>query len=118
MLWDTTFTSEIEITKDSEVWRKISAPEAPAWAKLVASNMAQWFDRFHPGTIQDDVLTLAAALQLPFVALRRERVVLDGIGRMTTAPDGNLVRLSVKADYPAFRAWLGRRLDAALEGTR
>ena len=63
-------------------------------------------------------LALAAALQLPYVALRRERVVLDDVGRMTTAPDGALVRLSVKADYPAFRAWLGRKLDAALEGAR
>lgn len=118
VLSDTTFTPEIEITKDSDLYRKLAAPEAPAWARLVASHMAQWFDRFHPGTIQHDALALAAALQLPFVALRRERVVLDGIGRMTIAPDGNLVRLSVKADYPAFRAWLGRKLDATLEGTR
>ncbi|WP_112265158.1 nucleoside hydrolase [Lentzea terrae] len=112
VLSDTTFTPAIEITKDSDVWQKLSAPEAPAWAKLVTSHMAQWFDRFHAGTIQHDVLALTAALQLPFVALRRERVVLDDIGRMTTAPDGNLVRLSIKADYPAFRAWLGRRLVA------
>ncbi|KOV84148.1 nucleoside hydrolase [Nocardia sp. NRRL S-836] len=118
VLSDTTFTPEIEITKDSGVWRKLSGPDAPAWARLVASHMAQWFDRFHPGTIQHDALTLAAALQLPFVALRRERVVLDDIGRMTTAPDGHLVRLSVKADYPAFRTWLGGKLAAALEGTR
>lgn len=112
VLGDTTSTPE------TDVYRKLSAPDAPAWAKLVASHAAQWFDRCHPGTIQHDALALAAALQLPFVALRRERVVLDDIGRMTTAPDGDLVRLSVKADYPAFRAWLGRKLDAALERTR
>ena len=35
VLSDTTFTPEIEITKGSEVWCKLSAPEAPAWAKLV-----------------------------------------------------------------------------------
>lgn len=40
-------------------------------------------------------------------------MVLDGIGRMSTALGGNLARLSVKADYPAFRAWLGPKLDAA-----
>jgi inosine-uridine nucleoside N-ribohydrolase len=118
VLSDTTFTPELEIAKDSELHRRLAAPTAPAWAKLVTAHMAQWFDRFHPGTIQHDGLALAAALQLPYVALRRERVVLDDIGRMTTSPDGNLVRISVKADYRAFLAWLSRRLDNALEETR
>ncbi|USX51222.1 nucleoside hydrolase [Lentzea sp. HUAS12] len=117
VLSDTTFTPELEITKDSEFHRRLAEAE-PAWAKLVAAHMAQWFDRFHPGTIQHDGIALAAGLQLPYVALRRERVVLDEIGRMTKAPDGNLARISVKADYRAFFAWLSKRLDQALEGTR
>jgi pyrimidine-specific ribonucleoside hydrolase len=117
VLSDTTFTPDLEIAKDSELHRRIAAAE-PAWAKLVAAHMAQWFDRFHPGTIQHDGLALAAGLQLPYVALRRERVVLDEIGRMTTAPDGNLARISVKADHRAFLAWLSRRLDTALEEKR
>ncbi|RDI33108.1 nucleoside hydrolase [Lentzea flaviverrucosa] len=116
VLSDTTFTPELEIAEDSGFYRRLATAE-PAWAKLVTAHMAQWFDRFHPGTIQHDGLALAAGLQLPYVALRRERVVLDDIGRMTTAPDGNLARISVKADHRAFLAWLTRRLDTALEET-
>ncbi|GGU16358.1 nucleoside hydrolase [Lentzea flava] len=57
-------------------------------------------------------LALAVALQLPFVTLRRERVVLDDSGRLTTARDGHLARISVKADHQAFLAWFpGDRKD-------
>ncbi|WP_199442809.1 nucleoside hydrolase [Umezawaea beigongshangensis] len=114
VLSDTTFTPQIEITEGSGLHRRLADPAAPEWARLVAAHLDRWFQRFHPGTIQHDALTLAAALQLPHVGLLRERVVLDEIGRMTTAPDGHLVRLSVKADYPAFLGWLGRGFDAAL----
>lgn len=57
-----------------------------------------------------DGLTLATALQLPFVALRRERVVFDDTGRPVAAADGDLARISVKTNHRAFRAWLDSRL--------
>ncbi|SDC13485.1 nucleoside hydrolase [Actinokineospora iranica] len=114
VLSDTTFTPKIEIHRDGAPHRRLTHPEAPPWARLLAAHMDRWFERFHPGTIQHDALALAAALRLPYVELARERVVLDEIGRMTTAPDGRLVRLSVKADYPAFFGWLERGLGAAL----
>ncbi|MFB9909614.1 nucleoside hydrolase [Allokutzneria oryzae] len=110
---DTTFTPEIEIVEDSEQHRRLADPSAPEWARLVAAHMDRWFDRFHPGTIQHDALALSAALQLPYVGLRRERVVLDAIGRMTAAPGGHHVWISATADYRAFMAWLGKGLGTS-----
>ncbi|WP_222718989.1 nucleoside hydrolase [Actinokineospora xionganensis] len=113
VLSDTTFTPEIEIRRDSTPHRRLSRSDAPPWAKLVAAHLDQWFDRFHPATIQHDSMTLAAGLQLPFVGLARERVLVDAAGRLTINTAGHLVRLSIKADYPVFMGWLHRALEAA-----
>ena len=83
-----------------------------------AANDAQWtLDRWYatayPSTLQHDGLTLSAALGLPFVTAAGTPVVLDEIGRMSTAPDGVRLRLSTKADYPAFMTWFAAALDPA-----
>ncbi|EWC63258.1 Inosine-uridine preferring nucleoside hydrolase [Actinokineospora spheciospongiae] len=113
VLSDTTFTPEIEITEGSDLHRALAA--GPAWARLVAAHLDRWFTRFHPGTIQHDALALAAALQLPYVDLFHERVLLDGIGRMTVDPAGHRVRVSGGANHPAFLRWLTRGLETALD---
>jgi hypothetical protein len=46
----------------------------------------------------------------PGVRFARERVVLDELARMSLAPDGTEIAMSVSADYPAFRAWLEQAL--------
>ncbi|SDD50528.1 hypothetical protein [Actinokineospora iranica] len=85
---------------------------------MLAAHLDRWFDRFPATAFQHDALALAAALQLPYVGFARERVVLDALGRMTAAPEGHVVRLSVSADYRAFRGWLARGFDAALGRNR
>lgn len=113
VLSDTTFTPEIEIRRGGTRHRHLSRSDALPWERLVGAHMDQWFDRFHPATIQHDALTLAAGLQMPFVGLARERVLVDAAGRLTINTTGHLVRLSIKADYPVFMGWLDRALEAA-----
>ncbi|EKX66687.1 nucleoside hydrolase [Streptomyces ipomoeae] len=110
---EVTFTSAIEITADHPVHRALAAPDAPAWAALLVAHMRQWFERFHPGTIQHDALALSAALQLPFVDFDKMPVALDSIGRTIRSEVGVPVWLSLSARYPAFMRWLSQRLDPA-----
>ncbi|WP_036495917.1 nucleoside hydrolase [Nocardia sp. BMG111209] len=111
MLSDTTFTPEIEIDRDSELYKRLAATDAPEWARLLATHLDNWFDRFYPGTRQHDPLTLTAALQLPFVDFARRAIVLGDDARMRVDPRGRSVRASSRADYAAFRAWLAGQLD-------
>jgi inosine-uridine nucleoside N-ribohydrolase len=116
---DVTFTSDIEITAEHPVYRMLARAEAPAWARLLVAHMDRWFERFHPGTMQHDALTLSAALRLPFVDFDRVPVALDEIGRMSgRASDGVRMWLSLSARYPAFMRWLGQRLDPAVGSDR
>jgi pyrimidine-specific ribonucleoside hydrolase len=107
---DVTFTIANEITAASPLYRRLTEPEAPGWARLLVAHMRAWFERFHPGTMQHDALTLSVALQLPFVDLGLERVALDNIGRMRVDGDGYEVFLSYRADYDAFHGSLSTRL--------
>jgi pyrimidine-specific ribonucleoside hydrolase len=111
LLSDTTFTPEIEIGPDSELYKRLGADDAPYWARLLAAHLGRWFDRFYPGTRQHDPLTLTAALQLPFVDFARRAVELGDDARMRLDDNGRAVRISARADYPAFRTWLAQRLD-------
>ncbi|RZS40717.1 pyrimidine-specific ribonucleoside hydrolase [Herbihabitans rhizosphaerae] len=111
---DVTFTPELEIAPGSTTHRALAGESAPAWARLVAGHMARWFDRFHPGTIQHDALTLATALGRPFVELATGHVALDELARMRSDENGTRVALSRSADYPAAMAWIGGGLGAAL----
>lgn len=106
---DVTFTADIEITAGSDRYRMLAEADAP-WAGLLRAHMDRWFADFHPGTMQHDGLTLAAALHLPFLDFARHRVALDAAGRMRDEPDGAPVRMSVGADYPAFMTWLADAL--------
>lgn len=110
---EVTFTSAIEITADHPVFGALAAPGAPGWGALLAAHMRHWFERFHPGTIQHDALTLSAVLQLPFVEFDKMPVALDGIGRTTRSETGVPVWLSLSARYPGFLRWLSQRLDPA-----
>lgn len=110
VLSDTTFTPELEIRVASDTHRGLADPAAPAWARLLAAHLAQWFTHFHPGTIQHDALTLSAALDLPFVSFTPARVAMDESGRMSRAEDGVAVELSGPADHGAFLDWLDEQL--------
>lgn len=110
---EVTCNTAIEITADHPVHSALSAPNSPAWAALLVAHMRQWFEHFHPGTIQHDALTLSAALRLPFVEFDRMPVAVDDIGRTTRSEAGVPVWLSLSARYPSFIRWLAQRLDPA-----
>jgi inosine-uridine nucleoside N-ribohydrolase len=107
---DVTFHHDNEITAESDLYHWLARSDAPAWAQLLAAHMDAWFDRFYPGTMQHDPLTLTVALQLPFVDLGLERVAVDDIGRMRYDNEGHEVFLAYDADYPAFNVWLWKQL--------
>lgn len=61
---DVTFTPDIEITAESELYRALAATDT-GLARLLHAHLGRWFADFHPCTMQHDGLTLAATLQLP-----------------------------------------------------
>lgn len=107
---DVTFTSRIEITPDSPLGRALADPQAPGWTRLLAANLERWYTRFHPGTMQHDALTLAAALAVPVIDFEFLPVTMADDGRLRRDPDGTRVRLAVRADYDGFMWWLTTRL--------
>ena len=112
---DITFTDELAIHDDSPLYRALAEPTAPPWAALLQAHLDHWFQQFHPSTIQHDALTLAAAMEVPFVGFTRAHIALDEQARMRTDPDGTIVWLSSRADYQPFINWLTRRLTDAKE---
>ncbi|MCX4095432.1 nucleoside hydrolase [Nocardia sp. alder85J] len=111
LLSDTTFTPEIEIGPDHELYKRLGAIDAPPWARTLGIHLDRWFERFYPGSRQHDPLALTAALQLPFVDFARRPVALGDDARMRLDADGRVVRVSTRADYAAFRTWLAQRLE-------
>lgn len=103
---DVTFRPDIEVDRDSDLYRSLAAHGSPTWQGLLRDHLDLWFASFHPGSIQHDALALAAALQLPFVNLDLEEVALDDEGRMSLSPGGAEVWLSSSATYPSFNRWL------------
>jgi pyrimidine-specific ribonucleoside hydrolase len=114
---EVTFRPEMTLTPDSPEYRLLLRPDAPAWAGVLAAHCDRWFDRFYPGTMQHDVLTLSVAMQLPFVHLDLLDIAVDDAAR-TTEPDpgtpGCVYRcfVSARANYAAFRRWLERQLTS------
>lgn len=108
---DVTFRSELEITASSWLYRRFAAPDAPEWARLLRAHLDQWFERFHPATLQHDALTLAGAFDHPAIEFTSERIRLDEAGRMSKDPQGLPVRLASTVDYASFMSWLARQLS-------
>ncbi|WP_051947712.1 hypothetical protein [Streptomyces scabiei] len=110
---EVTFDPAIEVTDGHPVHRTLAAPGAPAWALLLVAHLRQWFDRFHPGTMQHDALTLSAALQLPFVEF--DRMPVRWTQSVAPPAPGREYRsgVSLSARHPAFMRRLSQRLDPA-----
>ncbi|MEU9126110.1 hypothetical protein AB0C96_40950 [Streptomyces sp. NPDC048506] len=104
---EVTFTPRMEVTADSPLYAGLHAPQASEWAQLLASHLDRWFERFYPGSMQHDALTLSAALELPYVDSDAIRIEMDDIGRTREAgPDrGVALRWSVGAEYEPFMQW-------------
>lgn len=109
---DVTFTPEIEITRDSLLYRQLRDQQAPPWAHLLAEHLDRWFAGFYAGTMQHDALALTAALDLPFVDSDQLAIEMDAIGRTTEAQlgQGTRVQWSRSAEYEPFMNWLNASL--------
>jgi pyrimidine-specific ribonucleoside hydrolase len=107
---DVTFTTATEITAESPIAKDLADPGAPAWAGLLTRHMRQWFDCFHPGTMQHDALTLAAALGHPSIDFAQVPVAIAADGRMGAAADGIPLTLACRVRYDGFMWWLARQL--------
>ena len=110
---DVTYTPEIELDRGSALIRTLSVPSAPAWAHLLVDHLDCWISQSqYSCSLQHDVLTLSAALDLPFVDSDFMNIALDEIGRTTAVdpPAGSRVRWSLRARYRPFMTWLGRVL--------
>lgn len=108
---DHTFTTAVEITHRSDVYRGWADPGAPSWAELLRTHHDNWFARFHPGSMQHDALALSVAVGMPFVDLARHRCRVDAAGRLGLDPAGRRALLSCGADHAAFMRWLAGLLD-------
>ncbi len=103
---DITYTPEIEVTADSELYRLLAADNAPRWARLVGAGYREWFDQEYPGSKSADPLTVTAAAGLGFARFDTQHVAIAPDARMQLDPGGIELRMSVAADYPGFRAWV------------
>ncbi|MGY2093393.1 hypothetical protein [Nocardia gipuzkoensis] len=103
---DITYTPEIEVTADSELYRLVAADNAPRWAGLVGAGYREWFDQEYPGSKSADPLAVTAAAGLGFARFDTQHVAIAPDARMQLDPGGIELRMSVAADYPGFRAWV------------
>ncbi|GIJ51640.1 hypothetical protein Val02_85260 [Virgisporangium aliadipatigenens] len=110
---DVTFRPEMALTRESPEYALLVRPGAPAWAPFLVAHLERWYADAHPASMQHDALTLAEAMQLPFVQSSLLDVVIDEKGRTGLEGDGLPVKcfLSRRADYPAFRRWLEKALS-------
>lgn len=102
---DVTFNPAMEITRESALYRRWGRPDARLWELLLREHFDRWMAKY-PGSMQHDSLALAAAMLWPGVRFVRERVVLDGIARMSLDAGGAEISMSSSADYAAFMRWL------------
>ncbi|GAA1996048.1 hypothetical protein GCM10009799_23220 [Nocardiopsis rhodophaea] len=109
---DVTFTGKIEITRESPFYNFLRENQETYWTALLLQHLDLWFDRFYPGTIQHDPLTLSAALQMAFVDLDPTNIELDAAGRTTADENGAQVWMSISADYEPFNEWLSEVLTS------
>ncbi|WP_427896445.1 nucleoside hydrolase [Kribbella sp. GL6] len=105
---DVTFDPAMELTADSRLYQRWTEPGATPWERVLREQFDRWTAKYV--AMQHDALALAAALLWPGVRFARERVVLDELARMSLAPDGTEIAMSVSADYPAFMRWLEQAL--------
>jgi inosine-uridine nucleoside N-ribohydrolase len=110
---DVTFNPAMEITPDTAIYRRWTAPDAPRWAGILRAHSDRWMQRY-PGSMQHDGLTLAAAMFWPGIRFVRERVALDSLARMSRSDGGVEITMSISADYPAFMSWLENALHGPL----
>ncbi|WP_024800630.1 nucleoside hydrolase [Nocardia sp. BMG51109] len=105
VLSDWTNAEEMAVTRESDLFRIVSQPGAPEWARWIAICLERWFDR-KPSSKMHDPLTLSVALGLPFVDFTDVRVRIEADARLYRDRRGRLVRVANGVDYAGFMGWL------------
>ncbi|WP_280334960.1 nucleoside hydrolase [Nocardia wallacei] len=106
VLSDWTDSEEIAVTRDSELFRLVSRPDVPDWARWIAISFQRWFERGRASSKMHDPLTLSAALGCGFVSFDEVRVRIAPDARMYRDRRGRLVRVATGVDYTGFTDWL------------
>ncbi|WP_179829829.1 nucleoside hydrolase [Nocardiopsis aegyptia] len=114
---DVTFRPEMEVTRESGLYRMLGETGGRGWQGLLRAHLNQWFSSFHPGSMQHDALTLTAALRKTFVNMNLARVRLDELGRMSLSDSGTEVWMSASAKYEPFNRWLEKTLTTVDHST-
>ncbi|WP_051023343.1 nucleoside hydrolase [Nocardia pneumoniae] len=111
VLSDYTNCNIIQITRKWALLHRLQSPTAPAWAQLLATHFEAWFG-WRAGSWMHDPLTLSAALGLPFVTFRPERIRIARDARLYRDPNGRLMEISCAVDYDSFLDWLHEGVSA------
>jgi hypothetical protein len=106
VLSEHTGVPELLITTDSLLYRQLSAPGAPAWARLIAANFDAWFTRRPHGSWLHDPLTFSAALAASFVTFRAEQLHIAPDARLYRDLYGRTLYVSSDVDYMAAITWM------------
>ncbi|SBW21662.1 hypothetical protein FDG2_2081 [Candidatus Protofrankia californiensis] len=97
----------------STLRRLLAALDAPVWAALLAAHLDRWFAQGHAVSLQYAALTVADALGRGFIDVDRERVLVDGAGRVRLDPNGSEMLVTYSVDHVLFLDWLERQLREA-----
>ena len=115
VLSDWTDSEEIAVTPGSELFRLVSRPDVPEWARWIAISFQRWFQRGRASSKMHDPLTLSAALGLGFVSFDEIRVRIAADARMYRDRRGRLVQVATGVDYAGFMDWLIATIDSGIE---
>ncbi|MQY23004.1 hypothetical protein NRB20_61290 [Nocardia sp. RB20] len=114
VLSDHTEAAAIRITREHDLMRRLAAPDAPGWARLLVDGFEEWAayrstaadQSSGVGSWLHDPLTLSAGLDLGFVRFVGERIRVEADARAYRDPEGIEVEVSTGADHEAFMDWV------------
>jgi pyrimidine-specific ribonucleoside hydrolase len=110
---------QLHIGPESPLRQRLNAPDAPAWARLLARHLDQWFDQGHPFASLYPALLVGSLVGAPLTQTDVQPVKADDAGRIHVDPDGVEIEVTVGlADYFITVAdWVDNQLrDAIAEG--
>ena len=105
LLGDHTDHDALQITPNSPLLQMLEQPNPPRWAGLLALHLQAWSADERTAWLRDP-LSLCAALGLPFVAFRTEKIGIHPDGRLYRTPHGRPIQVSDTVDYAAARTWM------------
>ncbi|WP_040837370.1 hypothetical protein [Nocardia brevicatena] len=104
VLGDHTDSDALQITFESPLLQALDRPTAPGWADLLAIHLRAWLAR-KPQIWLRDLLPLSAALGLPFITFRTERITIHPDAGLSATPHGRSMQVSSAVDYDELLTW-------------